>query len=231
MAELPRGSGQLCPGRCRLRKVPKRLPWRCRFRRSSPCRLPDRYCDRLSLRRISCSRVPCRLAVVTYFFFFFAAFLAFLFFAITGLHQRLRKENTKPVRTATVYSIAGMSPGGSNSFASRQGERAARKKNLRSIYRDHRKKYFRRITHNQESSKNYFAAKRRSPKHWSWVSGRGRRKHSAQNHLETDVVALRGLRSKTCDAFRDLRRYALARWPLRITRRQSSPPERSIQHS
>ena len=31
-----------------------------------------------------------------YFFFFFAAFLAFLFFAITSLHQRLKKQAQRP---------------------------------------------------------------------------------------------------------------------------------------
>src|SRR2546427_4637915 len=36
------------------------------------------------------------------------------------------------------------------------------KKNLRSIYRDHRKKYFRRITHNQESSKSYLIVLKRA---------------------------------------------------------------------
>jgi uncharacterized membrane protein len=33
-----------------------------------------------------------------YFFFFFAAFLAFLFFAITSLHQKLKKQSTAPVK-------------------------------------------------------------------------------------------------------------------------------------
>src|SRR5882762_3897008 len=74
-----------------------------------------------------------------YFFFFFAAFLAFLFFAITGLHRKLRKESTKPVHAATVYSVAGISPVDPNPFASRHWERAAWKKIFRSIFRDHRK--------------------------------------------------------------------------------------------
>jgi hypothetical protein len=65
--------------------------------------------------------------------------LAFLFFAITGLHRKLRKESTKPVHTATVYSVAGVSPVEPNPFASRHWERAAWKKNFRSIFRDHRK--------------------------------------------------------------------------------------------
>jgi hypothetical protein len=74
-----------------------------------------------------------------YFFFFFAAFLAFLFFAITSLHHKLRKESTKPVHAATVYSVAGISPVEPNPFASRHWERAAWKKNFRSIFCDHRK--------------------------------------------------------------------------------------------
>ena len=74
-----------------------------------------------------------------YFFFFFAAFLAFLFFAITSLHHKLRKESTKPVHAATVYSVAGISPVEPNPFASRHWERAAWKKIFRSIFRDHRK--------------------------------------------------------------------------------------------
>jgi hypothetical protein len=74
-----------------------------------------------------------------YFFFFFVAFLAFLFFAITGLHRKLRKESTKPVHAATVYPVAGITPVEPNPFASRHWERAAWKKNFRSIFRDHRK--------------------------------------------------------------------------------------------
>jgi hypothetical protein len=65
--------------------------------------------------------------------------LAFLFFAITGLHRKLRKESTKPVHAATVYSVAGISPVDPNPFASRHWERAAWKKNFRSIFRKHRK--------------------------------------------------------------------------------------------
>jgi hypothetical protein len=44
------------------------------------------------------------------YFFFFAAFLAFLFFAITDLREKLRKYSTGSVRTATDYSIRGTSP-------------------------------------------------------------------------------------------------------------------------
>jgi len=86
--------------------------------------------------------------------------LAFLFFAITGLHRKLRKESTKPVHAATVYSVAGISPVDPNPFASRHWERAAWKKNFRSIFRESPKKYFGSIAHNEQSSKNYFAAKR-----------------------------------------------------------------------
>jgi len=87
--------------------------------------------------------------------------LAFLFFAITSLHHKLRKESTKPVHAATVYSVAGISPVEPNPFASRHWERAAWKKNFRSIFSRSPKKYFGSIAHNEQSSKNYFAVKQR----------------------------------------------------------------------
>jgi hypothetical protein len=74
------------------------------------------------------SRLPCcfrqasagfLLSTSDYYFFFFAAFLAFLFFAITSLHLGLRKQNKKTAQTATAYSIAGKNSDGSNPFASR----------------------------------------------------------------------------------------------------------------
>jgi hypothetical protein len=42
-----------------------------------------------------------------YFFFFFAAFLAFLFFAITSLHQKLKKQSTAPVQSQRAIQPTG----------------------------------------------------------------------------------------------------------------------------
>jgi len=135
--KLLRGSGQVLP-RARPQRTAVEPPfpfWRCRFRRSFPGRFPHPA----FLDRISGGLAGFLATSPIYFFFFFAAFLAFLFFAITGLHHKLRKESTKPVHAATVYSVAGISPVDPNPFASRHWERAAWKKNFRSIFRDHRK--------------------------------------------------------------------------------------------
>jgi hypothetical protein len=62
---------------------------RCRFRRGLPAGSP-RSSVSAFLAADSCSRIS--LSVTIYFFFFFAAFLAFLFLAITDLRQRLRSK-------------------------------------------------------------------------------------------------------------------------------------------
>src|SRR5713226_2886644 len=52
-----------------------------------------------------------------FFFFFFAAFLPFLFLAMTDLRQELMKQRTESAHGGAGYPTAGESPGPLNSFA------------------------------------------------------------------------------------------------------------------
>src|SRR5258708_34330622 len=77
---------------------------RCRFRRSFPGRFPSpAFLDRVSFRRSAGFLATSPI----YFFFFFAAFLAFLFFAITSLHQKLKKQSTAPVQLLRAIQPTG----------------------------------------------------------------------------------------------------------------------------
>jgi len=96
-----------------------------------------------------------------YFFFFFAAFLAFLFFAITSLHQRLKKQAQRP-----SYLAAGDSTVGTNPPANpcRSVYRATEKSTFHRVdlaasarFESQRQKIFSSIAHNRQSSKKYFA--------------------------------------------------------------------------
>jgi len=98
--------------------------------------------------------------------------LAFLFFAITSLHQKLKKQSTAPVQVQRA--IHRRDEPDSESFLSPGGRRATRKIYflakkfvlfakfvvLFAKFETLSEKIFSSIAHNQESSKNYFAAKR-----------------------------------------------------------------------
>ena len=102
-----------------------------------------------------------RVPSTSHYFFFFAAFLAFLFFAITGLHQRLRKQNEVRPYCDGLSNRRNEPRRIEFLRLSTSGASGPEEKSAFNISRSP-KKYFRRITHNRESSKNYFAAKRRA---------------------------------------------------------------------
>jgi hypothetical protein len=134
---------------------------RCRFRRSFPGRFPSpAFLDRVSFRR------PGGLTSPIYFFFFFAAFLAFLFFAITSLHKKLKKQSTAPVQLQRAIQP----PGRARRrilFVARCGRATrkiyflAKKLVLFAKFETLPEKIFSSIAQFEESSKNYFVAKRR----------------------------------------------------------------------
>jgi hypothetical protein len=68
-----------------------------------------------------------------------AAFLAFLFFAITGLHQWLKEAKHEARPYCDGLFDRRKNPGTPNLVASRRVERAAQKKSLPSIFRNLRK--------------------------------------------------------------------------------------------
>jgi len=91
--------------------------------------------------------------------------LAFLFFAITSLHQKLKKQSTAPVQVQRAIhrrdepdSESFLSPGGRR--ATRKIYFLAKKLVLFAKFETLSEKIFSSIAHNRESSKNYFAAKR-----------------------------------------------------------------------
>jgi hypothetical protein len=91
--------------------------------------------------------------------------LAFLFFAITSLHQKLKKQSTAPVQVQRAIhrrdepdSESFLPPGGRR--ATRKIYFLAKKLVLFAKFETLPEKIFSSIAHNQESSKNYFAAKR-----------------------------------------------------------------------
>jgi hypothetical protein len=92
--------------------------------------------------------------------------LAFLFFAITSLRQKLKKQSTAPVQVQRAIhrrdepdSESFLSPGGRR--ATRKIYFLAKKLVLFAKFETLSEKIFSSIAHNQESSKNYFAVKQR----------------------------------------------------------------------
>jgi len=149
---LPR-SGQILPQALPLRAAVKLplLHWRRRAYRSFPSRSP------------ASGDFPRVLYLLCFnYFFFFEAFLAFLFFAITGLHQRLKeaKHEARPYCDG-LFDFRN-EPRRTESFRlSTSGASGLEEKfvfNMLQVC----EKYFRRITHNKKSSKSYLIVEQRT---------------------------------------------------------------------
>jgi len=162
--KLLRGSGQVLP-RARPRRTAVEPPFPSSALAVSP-QLTGRFPSPAFLDRVSFRRSAGFLATSPiYFFFFFAAFLAFLFFAITSLHQKLRSKARRPSQVQRaihrrdearqrILFVARWPPSDSKNLFSRQETCVVRK--IRNVIG----KNFQQHCTYQESSKNYFAAKR-----------------------------------------------------------------------
>ena len=112
-----------------------------------------------------------RVYFAIYYFFFFSAFLAFLFFAITSLRQRLKKQAQRPSGCSGRFNRR-KQPGGESRVA--QARRATQNPfSLREFlfcFRNPttlRKKFFSSIAHIKQSSKKFFGEKQQR-----WSSAR-----------------------------------------------------------